>query len=158
MSTSMPDGINLSTDLPAWTRLAIADAVVLFGRIEQEVIEIAWLLADAGMRERLKLARAPATENFIAIIDCAERAQGHQDLGTLKSSFVILANDRNLIVHGAWAMADGKPWVVWHKFIEDTDSIIGEYFESRRFARFLELGSTIPSFRFCKQSIKLAGL
>ena len=23
-------------------------------------------------------------------------------------------------------MTDGKPWVVWHKFAEDTDSVIGD--------------------------------
>ena len=40
-------------------------------------------------------------------------------------------------------MTDGMPWVVWHKFAEDTESIIGEYFEAWRFKRFMTKGNHI---------------
>ena len=36
-------------------------------------------------------------------------------------------------------MANQKPWVVWHKFLEDDDSVIGEYFEKPRFDRFMKI-------------------
>jgi len=137
----MPEDVRLSLELPEWVKLSIADAVVLFGRIEQEVIEISWVLTDAGLKERLKVARNPATDNFIAIIDSAERSWGHLTLDTLKDGFRELANDRNLIVHGAWTMTDEKPWVVWHKFAEDTENIIGEHFEAWRFERFMAKGA-----------------
>ena len=136
----MPEGVRLSSELPEWVKLSIADAVVMFGRIEQEVIEISWVLTDAGLKERLKLARNPSTENFIAIMESVERSQDHLRLDSLKDGFRMLANERNLIVHGAWTMTDDKPWVVWHKFAEDTESIIGEHFEAWRFARFMTKG------------------
>ena len=143
MYVTMPEGVQLSPELPQTVRLSIADAVVLFGRMEQEAIEIAWLLRDAELKERLKLARTPATENFIAIIESVEKTQEDLKLDMLKESFRELANERNLIVHGAWTLADETSWVVWHKFIEDTDSVIGEFFEAWRFERFMKKGGQI---------------
>jgi hypothetical protein len=143
MHVPMPEGVRLSLELPQWVKLSIADVVVLFGRMEQEVIEISWVLTDAGLKERLKVARNPGTENFIAIIESVERSQAHLRLDALKDSFRELASERNLIVHGAWTMTDEKPWVVWHKFAEDTESIIGEHFEAWRFERFMTKGSHI---------------
>ncbi|MGC2221572.1 MAG: hypothetical protein WA624_03985 [Methylocella sp.] len=55
MHVPMPEGVHLSLELLQWVKLSIADAVVLFGRMEQEVIEISWVLTDAGLKERLKL-------------------------------------------------------------------------------------------------------
>ncbi|MBU6419435.1 MAG: hypothetical protein KGQ79_06870 [Proteobacteria bacterium] len=143
MYTPMPEGTVLSTELPEWVRLAIADAVVLFGRLEQEVIEISWLLTDATLHEKLKLARNPATNSFIDVLESIERSQPGLKLDALKDGFTILAQDRNLMVHGAWAMTDAKPWVVWHKFLEDDESIIGEHFETWRFERFMKKGEGI---------------
>ena len=40
-------------------------------------------------------------------------------------------------------MTDDKPWVVWHKFVEDIDSIIGEHFEAWRFERFMKKANHI---------------
>lgn len=137
MFTEMPPNTCLSADLPEWLRLAIADAVVVFGRMEQEAIEISWLLNDAELKQRLKIAQFPATKNFIEIIEAVERAKDSLKLDAVKDAFRSLANERNLMVHGAWAMTDEKPWVVWHKFAEDTESVIGEHFEAWRFERFM---------------------
>jgi hypothetical protein len=139
----MPKGVRLSSELFEWVKLSIADAVVVFGRMEQEAIEISWVLTDAELKERLKLARTPATENFIAIIESVERSQASLKLDALKNTFRTLADERNLIVHGSWTMTDDKPWVVWHKFAEDTESIIGEHFEAWRFERFRTKGNDI---------------
>ena len=52
----MHGGARVTRELPEWVRLAIADAAVLFGRLEQEIIEIAWLIKGANEkveRERL---------------------------------------------------------------------------------------------------------
>jgi hypothetical protein len=113
----MPENVRLSAELPEWLRFAIADAVVLFGRMEQEIIEIAWLLNDATLKEKLKLARNPATETFLAILESVEQREPGLKLDALKDGFTTLAQERNVIVHGAWTMADDKPWVVWHKFL-----------------------------------------
>jgi hypothetical protein len=140
MYVPMPEGVHLSPELPEWLKLSIGDAVVLFGRMEQEIIEIAWLLNDADLKQKLKLAREAATANFIAVVESVEHSQEGLQHNALKEGFKVLANERNLMVHGAWNMADSKPWVVWHKFIEDDDNIIGEFFEKGRFERFMVKG------------------
>jgi hypothetical protein len=137
MFVPMHEGVRLSVELPDWVKLSIADAVVTFSRMEQEVIEISWVLNDADLNLKLKLARNPATDNFIAALESVEQAEDGLKLDALKEGFRTLANERNLMVHGAWAMTDDKPWVVWHKFLEDGDSIIGEHFEKWRFGRFM---------------------
>jgi hypothetical protein len=137
MHTPMPQGARLSPEIPDHVKLVLAGAVIAFGRIEQELIEIAWVMSDADLKQRLKIARSPTKENFIDIIEAVEQAEPGLRLDALKDTVRQLADDRNLIVHGAWIMADDKPWVVWHKFAEDTDSVIGEYFEAWRFERFM---------------------
>ncbi|WP_370677692.1 hypothetical protein [Pleomorphomonas sp. PLEO] len=137
MHIPMSQGVRLSHDIPSEIKLAIADAVIAFGRIEQELIEIAWIISGADLKQRIKIARAPTKENFTEIIDSFEKTQPDLKLNALKDTVRQLADDRNLVVHGAWTMADDKPWVVWHKFAEDTDSIIGEYFETWRFEKFM---------------------
>ncbi len=137
MHVPMPEGVQLSSALPEWVRLAIADAVVVFGRIEQEIIEISWILTDANLKQKLKLTKGSATDKFVAALESVERTEAGLKLDALKEGFRGLADERNLIVHGAWTMADAKPWVVWHKFLEDDDSIIGEFFERWRFERFM---------------------
>ncbi len=133
----MPEGVRLSSELSGWTKLAIANAVVLFGRMEQEIIEITWILLDADLKIKLKQARNPATDNFLfALEKVQEQAEGLK-FEALEKAFKDLAEERNLMVHGSWHMADEKPWVVWHKFLKDDDSVIGEYFERWRFDRFM---------------------
>jgi hypothetical protein len=143
MHVPMPEGTQLSLDLPEWLRLAIADAVVLFGRMEQEIIEISWILTNADLTQKLKLTKGSTTEKFIAALESVERAEAGLKLDSLKEGFKGLAEERNLMVHGAWNMADAKPWVVWHKFLEGDESIIGEYFEQWRFERFMVKGQHI---------------
>lgn len=53
MHIPMPDGVHLSAELPDWVKLSIADAVVTFGRMEQEIIEISWILNDADLNKKL---------------------------------------------------------------------------------------------------------
>ena len=40
--------------------------------MEQETIEIAWLLNDTTLKEKLRLARNPATKTFLAILGSVE--------------------------------------------------------------------------------------
>ena len=143
MHVPMPEGTRLSPDLPEWVRLAVGDAVVVFGRMEQEIIEISWILTDADLKAKLKLTKGSTTDKFIAALESVERAEAGLKLDALKDGFRGLADERNLIVHGAWTMANDKPWVVWHKFLEDDDSVIGEFFEQWRFDRFMKKGEHI---------------
>jgi hypothetical protein len=86
-----------------------------------------------------KIAKAPTAHNFDDIIKLMEEAAGERFDG-LRGGFEALRDDRNLIAHGCWLMVDDKPWVVWHKFIEDMESIIGQYFEKPRFEAFMKKG------------------
>jgi hypothetical protein len=140
MHVLMPEGVHLSHELPEWVRLSIADAVILFGRMEQEIIEISWVLTDADLTQKLKLTKGSTTDKFIMALESVERSKEGLKLDALKNGFRKLADERNLIVHGAWNIADARPWVVWHKFIEDDESIIGEFFEKWRFEQFITKG------------------
>ena len=137
MHIPMPDGVHLSAELPDWVKLSIADAVVTFGRMEQEIIEISWILNDADLNKKLSLSRNPATENFLSTLESVEKTEPGLKLDALKAAFKALSDERNLMVHGAWTMTNDMPWVVWHKFLEDDDSVIGEHFEKWRFDRFV---------------------
>jgi len=54
----MPEGVRLSTELLDWLRLSIADAVVVSGRMEQEIIEI--LLDSDGCRSEAEAQASPS--------------------------------------------------------------------------------------------------
>lgn len=146
--TPMPPDVVLQRELPDWLRLAIADAVVVFGRMEQEAIEIVWLLRDATLAEKLKAARDPATDTLTTIVEIIERTQSDLDFSAIKSKIVDLAQERNMIVHGSWCLANDKPYVVWHKFLVDDEHIIGEYFEKLRFDNFMNLANHLLSTLF----------
>ena len=136
ITVPMHEGATFSWKMPDWVKLAIADSLIVFGRMEQRIIEIAWLLKDADIKERVKTARAPAVENFEGILGVMEEYEGKKFDG-LRKTFGDLSKDRNLIAHGSWLMIDGnRPWVVWHKFIEDDSSVVGEYYEKGRFEDF----------------------
>jgi hypothetical protein len=137
MYVPMPEGVCLSAELPDWVKLSIADAVVIFGRMEQEIVEISWVLKDSDLKQKLKLVGNPATANFLAALEILEKANGALKLDLMKNTFKDLAQERNMMVHGSWVMTDEKPWVVWHKFLEDDESIIGEHFEKWRFDGFM---------------------
>jgi hypothetical protein len=104
------------------------------GQLEQEIIEISWLIKGAeAVTDRVRLSRNPANENFVEIVNLVEQTAGQRFDG-LRVTFSNLSYDRNLIVHGSWLMVDDRPYVVWHKFLEDTDSVMGEYYVSAEFA------------------------
>jgi hypothetical protein len=118
--------------------------------LEQEIIEIAWLIKGANEKEeRAKVARRPATDNFDDVLKLVEAAAG-SELAGLRTTFDDLAKDRNLITHGAWWIVDGhRPWVVWHKFIEDSDSVMGEFYVESRFADFMKKAGVI--YEMCRK-------
>jgi hypothetical protein len=133
----MHEGAHLDWRLPDWVKIAMSDCIVLFGRMEQEIVEVVWLLKEADVAARVKIAREPASKNFEFLIGELKKASG-ETFDTLSDGFDKLARERNLMAHGAWWIVDGtRPWVVWHKFIEDDGSVIGEYFEKHRFEHFM---------------------
>lgn len=132
----MPPGTKLSTVMPSWVKTEIADCIILFGRLEQCVIEIAWEIAGTTeIKDRLKRTRQPATDNFDEVLSVIEEAAGEK-MEALRRAFEELAKDRNLMTHGSWLMAGSRPYVIWHKFLTDRDSVMGEFIDAHRFAHF----------------------
>ncbi len=139
----MPAGTVLDKAMPDWVKIEMATCIILFGRLEQKAIEIAWDMAGTvEVKERVKRARQPASNNFDEILAVIEEAAGEK-FEALRNAFEGLANDRNFMVHGHWLMAGEKPYVVWHKFITDADSVMGEYFEKHRFEHFQRRGEKL---------------
>jgi hypothetical protein len=68
-------------------------------------------------------------------VSVIEEAAG-QKFDALHRAFDELAKDRNLFAHGSWLTAGGRPYVVWHKFVTDADSVMGEFIDAHRFEHF----------------------
>jgi hypothetical protein len=128
----MKPGAKFSFDMPDWVKLLIAECLIAFGRVEQKTIEIVWVVENADAAKKVKVARAPAADNFKKAITARNGITDTQRENYHKY-FADLANVRNLIAHGSWLMVDGVPWVVWHKFIVDDGSVVGEFYERERF-------------------------
>ncbi len=111
----------------------------------------------ADLKQKLKLARNPAQDNLTDIVKAVEAAAPGLKLDAMKDAIARLTYERNLIVHGSWSMADQRPWVAWHKFLQDDDSIIGEFFEKPRFARFMKVAERLLA-TFLRYHTELEGL
>jgi hypothetical protein len=131
----MPPGAAFDFNMPAWTKTLIADCLIVFGRVEQKSIEVVWVVEGANVAKRVAIARRPPKENFEIAIRNGNTLNG-SSIEKYLEAFVDLANLRNLIAHGAWVMVNGVPWVVWHKFIVDDGSVVGEFCQRERFEAF----------------------
>ena len=76
--------------------------------MEQEIIEIAWVLNDADLKQKLKLARVPATENFVAVIESVERHEEGLQLDALKDGSEVWPTNatRWFTALGTWLTAN----------------------------------------------------
>lgn len=127
----MPPGAKFNFAMPDWAKLLIAECIIAFGRVEQKTNEIVWVIEGADAAKKVKIARAPAADNFKKAIAARE---GLDDLrqANYHGYFVQLAQARNLIAHGSWMMVNNVPWVVWHKFIIDDGRVVGEFYDRER--------------------------
>jgi hypothetical protein len=46
-------------------------------------------------------------------------------------------------------MVNDKPFVIWHKFLEDTDSVMGEYYVEGRFKDFMSKANAL--LKMCRE-------
>jgi hypothetical protein len=131
----LPDGRILDTALSVQLRLAIADAVVMYSRLDTMILEIIWELRKSDLNEKRKLAKRSAAKNFEELKEHV-RALGSFD--AIWKSLEQLKDERALIAHGSWFLIDGKPFVLWHKeFLTYKDEVTAELFDERRFERFM---------------------
>jgi hypothetical protein len=134
-------------------KVAIADAVVVFGRMETTLLEIVWILEDSNLEEKQELTRDVVSKNFKKLKKVVKRLPG-AETDKIWPTLDNLASERNLIAHGYWAVADkenDRPVVMSHKFLESEEYVTGEYFDYTRFDYFMKraehLLNTFRQFR-----------
>lgn len=138
---TIPAPTTWSFELPPRLRLAIADAVTLFAKIESCMLETVWLLEGADLARKKKLSRDAAADHMEAIEAAVKLIPGAESDAIWPAAHD-LRNERNLIAHGVWMVdCDARPLVVWHrKFLESDEYVSGEYFSYRRFDYFQARG------------------
>jgi hypothetical protein len=143
-------GMMWSFDLPDRLKLAIADAVAIFSRIDHAVIECIWMLEQADLKRKKQIAKEHAHENINFIRSVVEE---HMNLKIPETwdALAELRQERNLIAHGVWMMRfggdsvgeraappTGLPMVLWHsKMLESGDFVTAESFDYWRFDKFM---------------------
>lgn len=143
-------GMTWSFDLPDRLKLAIADAIAIFSRIDHAIIECIWILEQADLKRKKQIAKEHAHENINFIRSVVEE---HMKLDIPESWDVLveLRQERNLIAHGVWMMRfggdtagelaappTGLPMVLWHsKMLESGDFVTAESFDYWRFDKFM---------------------
>ena len=138
-------------DLPERLRLAVADAVVIFSRIDNALIEGIWVLEEADPKRKRQIAKARAHEN-IGYVKGVVAEHLKLDIEETWNALDQMRQERNLISHGVWMMrfggdgpngkpvtTKGLPHVLWHsKMLEEDDYVVAEAFDFWRFDRFMK--------------------
>ena len=128
----------LSFELPDRLKIAIADAIVLYSRMESLCIEIIWEIEQPGLERKKEIAKNWGEQNFKLLRDAVKQLPGAKT-DAIWPTVKRLGKERNLIGHGVWAWTpdEGRPLVVWHaKFLENVDWVGAEYFDWARFDLF----------------------
>ncbi|QIP02989.1 hypothetical protein [Bradyrhizobium symbiodeficiens] len=138
-------------DLPERLRLAIADAVVIFSRIDNAIIECIWVLEQADYQRKLQIAKEKAYENIKFVKGVVEEHL-KIDIAPTWNALDKMRQERNLIAHGCWMVRFGGdspgekanppvglPYVLWHsKMLENSTDVAAEAFDYWKFKRFMD--------------------
>jgi len=144
-------GMTWSFDLPVRLKIAIADAIAIFSRIDHVVIECIWVLDQADLKRKKEIAKEHAHENIKFVRGVVEEHM-KLDIGPTWDALDEMRRERNLIAHGVWTMRfggnsagetatppEGLPMVLWHsKMLESDDFVTAESFDYWRFDRFMD--------------------
>jgi hypothetical protein len=133
-----PPDASWNFELPDKLKLVIADAIVTFARMETTLLEIVWILEESTLEEKRELTLDVVSKNFDKIKRVITRLPG-AETNRIWPALKQLAKDRNLIVHGFWAVDDAhddRPVALSHRFLESDDYVTAEYFDYRRFEFF----------------------
>jgi hypothetical protein len=138
-----PD-LKWSFELPDRLKLAIADAITLYSRIESCCIEIVWEIEQADLARKQEVAKNWGEQNFKLLRKAVESLPDAKT-DRIWPTLNVLGKERNLIGHGVWMWtSEGRPLVVWHsKFLESTDWVGAEYFDWSRFDSFMKKATVL---------------
>jgi len=144
-------GMTWSFDLPDRLKIAIADAIAIFSRIDHAVIECIWVLEQADLKRKKQIAQEHAHENIKFVRSVVEEHM-KLDIGPTWDALDEMRRERNLIAHGVWTIRfgggsqgetvmppAGLPMVLWHsKMLESDDFVTAESFHFWRFDKFMD--------------------
>jgi hypothetical protein len=140
--TQLPEP-NWSFELPDKLKLAIADCILLYSKIESCIVELVWLIEDADLERKREIAKGWGDQNFRTVKQVVKSIPGAES-DAIWPALKDLGRERNLIGHGVWMMAEsGRPMVVWHKFLESDEWVNTQYFDWERFDHFLAIGRVV---------------
>ena len=118
-------GMTWSFDLPDRLKIAIADAIAIFSRIDHAVIECIWVLEQADLKRKKQISKEHAHENIKFVRGVVEEHM-KLDIGPTWDALDEMRRERNLIAHGVWTMRfggdsqgematppEGLPMVLW---------------------------------------------
>jgi hypothetical protein len=127
-----------SFELPDKLKLAIADAITLYSRIESCIVEIVWELEQADLERKKEIAKAWGDQNFRFIKRAVKLIPGAKT-DAIWPALKAVGKERNLIGHGVWMWTnEHRPLVVWHsKFLEEAEWVGAEFFDFARFDHFM---------------------
>jgi hypothetical protein len=133
-----------SFELPDRLKIAIADAVVLYSRIESCCVEIIWELEQADLERKKQIAKAWGDQNFRLLKQAVDQIPG-AETDKIWPALKALGKERNLIGHGVWMWTnEERPLVVWHsKFLEEDDWVGAEFFDWSRFDHFMKRATVL---------------
>ncbi|MDE2167536.1 MAG: hypothetical protein KGJ66_14515 [Alphaproteobacteria bacterium] len=133
-----------SFDLPDRLKIAIADAVTLYSRMESCCVEIIWELEQADLERKQQIAKNWGKQNFKLLKQTVSQIPGAKT-DAIWPALKALSKERNLIGHGVWMWTnEQRPLVVWHaKFLEEDDWVGAEFFDWSRFDYFMKRATVL---------------
>jgi hypothetical protein len=136
----------ISFDLPDGLKLAIANAVTSFAKLEMAIEELIWELIGLSFAHGRLLTRMDTRPKFELVKKLVLDLVPEKDRKTIApniwQAMTILREDRNEIVHGTWVIFNGKPAIVSHRYSAPPDEIGTRSFsidELKRFVRKAEM-------------------
>jgi hypothetical protein len=156
MAKHRSPAVKPSFALPDKLKLAIADAITLYSRIESCIVEIIWELEQADLERKRQIAKSWGDQNFRLIKRAIQQIIPEAKTDAIWPALKHLGKERNIIAHGVWMWTDdNRPLVVWHaKFLEEEDWIGAEYFPFERFDYFIRHAEVLMN-TFAEFKLKL---
>ena len=107
----MADGTQLqpnwSFEIPDKLKLAIADCILLYSKIESCIVELVWLIEDADLERKREIAKGWGDQNF-KIVKRVVRSIPDAESDAIWPALKDLGRERN--ANRAWRLDDSRQW------------------------------------------------
>jgi hypothetical protein len=105
-------GLAWSGELPFELKVAIAEAVTLFSRIDDMVIRVLWAGEMADLKRRKQIMKNRSFTNLEYLEAFVKAHLGGIEIPETWAALAALRQERNMIAHGVWGMSEGVPTVI----------------------------------------------